>query len=249
VSVEAPPVAVLREELPLDVVERGGRAGAIVWPGMGSQARTMHRIELDAGGATRELQHASEAVYFVEQGSGRVAGQPLRAHHMVYVPRRAPYSFEADEPMVLWGGPCPPDPSLYGEAAPLADGAPDGAPRLFDADTEGVPLPMIGKQVRLVVWPGVGADVATMNFAVLEPGERNVPHAHRESDDVIAILEGAGSIDDLDAGETYDFSAGDVVFVRAGVQHMVKCDKGVSVVSAGGPCPPDRDMLRGLGLL
>ena len=106
----------------------------------------------------------------------------------------------------------------------------------------------IGKQVRLVVWPGVGADIATMNFAILEPGEQNTPHAHTESDDVIAILEGAASIDNLDTGETHDFSAGDVVFVRAGVRHMVKCDKGVPVMSAGGPCPPDFDMLRTLGL-
>jgi len=83
---------------------------------------------------------------------------------------------------------------------------------------------------------------------ILEPGEQNTPHAHSESDDVIAILEGEASIDNLDTGETHDFSAGDVVFVRAGVRHMVKCDKGVPLMSAGGPCPPDFDMLRALGL-
>ncbi len=244
----APAVAVLREEVPLDIVEEGGGAGAVVWPGMGSQSRTMHRIELDTGGSTRLLRHESEAVYFVAEGSGRVAGLPVRSHHMVYVPRRSAYRFEADEPMLIWGGPCPPDPALYGEGGePLsAEGKP---PRLFDADVEGVPLPVIGKQVRLVVWPGVGAEVATMNFAILEPGERNTPHAHAASDDVIAILEGEGSIDNLDTGETHAFSAGDVVFVRAGVRHMVKCDRGVPIVSVGGPCPPDRDMLRALGLL
>jgi len=87
-----------------------------------------------------------------------------------------------------------------------------------------------------------------MNFAILEPGEQNTPHAHAESDDVIAILEGEASIDNLDTGETHVFSAGDVVFVRAGVRHMVKCDRGVSIMSAGGPCPPDRGMLQALGL-
>jgi quercetin dioxygenase-like cupin family protein len=249
-GVGAPAVAVLREEVALDVVERGGRAGAVIWPGMGSRTRTMHRIELEAGGTTRTLRHASEAVYFVAEGSGRVGGVTVGRHHMVYVPRLSAYRFEADRPMLVWGGPCPPDLSLYGEGEALDPGGDPGEPpRLFDAENDGVPLPVIGKQVRLVVWPGVGADVATMNFAALEPGEQNTPHAHAESDDVIAILEGEGSIDDLDAGETHGFAAGDVVFVSAGVRHMVKCDKGVSVVSAGGPCPPDRDMLRALGLL
>jgi quercetin dioxygenase-like cupin family protein len=249
-NIDAPDVAVLRGEVPLDIVERGGRAGAVIWPGMGSQTRTMHRIELEAGGATSPLRHEGEAVYFVAEGSGRVAGLPLRRHHMVYVPPRSAYRFEADEPMLLWGGPCPPDLSLYGVGRPLsAEGDPGEPPSLFDAETEGVPLPMIGKQVRLVVWPGVGADVATMNFAILEPGEQNTPHSHAESDDVIAILEGKASIDNLDTGETHEFAAGDVVFVRAGVRHMVKCDRGVSIMSAGGPCPPDRGMLRALSLL
>lgn len=195
------------------------------------------------------LRHQSEAVYFVAEGRGRVADLPLERHAMVYVPRRTPYSFDADEPMALYGGPCPPDLALYGEPETLPpDGEGDGPVKIFDADAEGVPLPMIGKQVKLVVWPGVGAEIATMNFAILEPGEENVPHVHAESDDTIAILEGSGSIDDLDAGVSHDFSAGDVVFVRAGVTHKVKADKGVQIVSAGGPCPPDYGMLRGLGL-
>jgi quercetin dioxygenase-like cupin family protein len=249
-GIEAPAVSVVRDDVPLDVVEHGGHAGAVIWPGMGSRWRTMHRIELEPGGATRPFRHAVEAVYFVAEGSGSIAGLPLRRHHMVYVPRRSAYRFVAEEPMLLWGGPCPPDLSLYGQGEPLGvEGDPGEPPRLFDAEVEGVPLPVIGKQVRLVVWPGVGADVATMNFAVLEPGEQNAPHAHAESDDVIAILEGQASIDNLDTGETHEFSAGDVIFVRAGVRHMVKCDKGVSIVSAGGPCPPDREMLRTLGLL
>lgn len=249
-AVEPPGVAIVSGGVPVDLVEGGGSATTVIGPGMGSQSRTMHRIELDTGGATRLLRHPGEAVYFVAEGRGCVAGLAIERHHMVYVPRRSAYRFEADVPMLLWGGPCPPDLSLYGEGEALAaEGDPGSPPRLFDADSEGVPLPMIGKQVRLVVWPGVGADVATMNFAILEPGEQNLPHTHAESDDVISILEGAGSIDNLDSGESHAFSAGDVVFVRAGVQHMVKADKGVPIMSAGGPCPPDFGMLRALGLV
>jgi len=246
----APDVAILNGGRPLDIIERGGSATAIAWPGTGSRVRSMHRIELEPGGGTVTLRHESEAVYFVASGSGRVAGSGLKSHDMAFVPRRTPYRFEADEAMTIVGGPCPPDESLYGQGerlVPVGEG--EGEVRIFDADREGEPLPMIGKQVRLVVWPGVGADVATMNLAILEPGEENQPHAHTESDDTIAIIEGTGSIDDLTNNVTHEFSAGDVVFVRAGIQHKVKADQGTRIVSAGGPCPPDYGMLRALGLV
>jgi quercetin dioxygenase-like cupin family protein len=241
-------VAILRGGAPLDIVERGGAAEAIAAPATGSHQRAMHRIRLEPGGVTATMRHPVEAVYFVAEGEGTVGDQPVEARRMVYVPRRTSYAFTATTPMTIYGGPCPPDPALYGGGAQEPDGESEGPVRVFDAETEGVPLPTIGKGARLVVWPGVGAEIATMNMAILEPGEENQPHAHAESDDTIAILEGQGSIDDLDAGTTHDFTVGDVVFVRAGTRHKVKADKGVRIVSAGGPCPPDYGMLRALGL-
>jgi mannose-6-phosphate isomerase-like protein (cupin superfamily) len=249
-SVDPPSVAVLVGGRPLEIVEHGGTAEAIAWPGTGSHVRAMHRIELAAGGRTIELRHASEAVYFVVDGSGSIGDEPLVRYNMIYVPRRTPYRFEADGRLLLVGGPCPPDNSLYGVGEPLGSGdAPVEPVSIYDATTDGEPLPMIGRRVRLVVWPGTGADIATMNFAILDPGEENQPHSHAESDDVIAILDGRGSIDDLTHGTIHEFEAGDVVFVRAGVAHRVKADKQVAVVSAGGPCPPDYDMLRSLNLV
>jgi quercetin dioxygenase-like cupin family protein len=121
--------------------------------------------------------------------------------------------------------------------------------RVYDPRREGVALPMISKDARLVVWPGMGAEVATMNVVTLEPGEENDPHVHAQSDDTIAIVSGRGSVDDLTNGVTYEFSAGDVVFVRAGIEHKVKADRGAPILSAGGPCPPDYGMLRALGLV
>jgi len=107
---------------------------------------------------------------------------------------------------------------------------------------------MISRRARLVVWPGTGAKTATMNYVVLESGEANQAHSHKASDDTIVILEGEGSVDDLDAEVTLQFSAGQVVHVPAGVVHKVKADRGVRIVSAGGPCPADRDMLTLSGL-
>ena len=83
-------VAILRDGPALDIVERGGSAVAIAWPGTGSRFRSLHRIELEPGGRTVPLRHASEAVYFVAEGRGRVRGLPLERHRMVYVPRRSP---------------------------------------------------------------------------------------------------------------------------------------------------------------
>ena len=241
-------VKILRGGVPLGIVRRGGAAEAIAAPATGSHHRAMHRIRLEPGGETATMRHPVEAVYFVAEGDGAVGGQPLEARRMVYVPRRTSYAFTAETAMTIYGGPCPPDPALYEDGAAAPEGESEGPVRVFDAETEGVPLPTIGKGARLVVWPGVGAEIATMNMAILEPGEENQPHAHEESDDTIAILEGEGSIDDLDAGTTHDFAAGDVVFVSAGTRHKVKADKGVRIVSAGGPCPPDYGMLRALGL-
>jgi quercetin dioxygenase-like cupin family protein len=242
-------ISVLREREPLDIVESGGSAWAIAWPRTGSQFRAMHRIELGAGGRTVPLRHPGEAVYFVVAGTGAVGDRPLRPRSVVYVPPGTEYRLSAEEPLVVVGGPCPPDPALYGGEAAAAAGGGDGTVQVYDAETDGVPVPVIGRHVRLIVGPGTGADIATMNYAPLDPGEENQPHAHAESEDTIAILEGKGSIDDLDAGVTHEFEAGDVLFVPPGVPHKVKADRGVAVVSAGGPCPPDYAMMAKLGLL
>jgi mannose-6-phosphate isomerase-like protein (cupin superfamily) len=248
-GVQVPAVAVLRDGRPLGIVARGGSAVALAWPGSGSLHRAMHHIQLEPGGETVPLLHESESVYFVAEGSVRIGDLRAGTHEMVFVPPRVRYRLVAEGPTSVYGGPCPPDPALYdGTPAPLQEGEGMGRVRVFEPGRDGEPLPMISREAWLVIWPGSGADVATMNFVRLEPGEENQPHAHEASDDTIAILEGAGSIDDLDARETHDFAAGDVVFVRAGVHHKVKADKGVAILSAGGPCPPDYGMLRALGL-
>ena len=50
-----------------------------------------------------------------------------------------------------------------------------------------------------------------MVYAPLDAGEENIPHVHDASDDTIAVLEGAGSIEDLTNGTTYEFQAGEVL--------------------------------------
>ena len=123
------------------------------------------------------------------------------------------------------------------------------AVRVFHRDEADTRLPMVAQDARLVVWPGVGAWDANMNYVRMQPGEENVPHAHGESEDTIYILSGEGTIRDLDTGVEHVFRAGQVVFVPVGVRHQVVGDRGVLVESVGGPCPADVAGLRKAGLI
>jgi quercetin dioxygenase-like cupin family protein len=123
------------------------------------------------------------------------------------------------------------------------------AVRVYHRDEATVRLPMIARDARLVVWPGVGAIDANMNYVLMEPEEANVPHSHPVSEDTIVILAGEGTIEDHTHGVSHHFGAGQVVHVPAGVVHQVKADRGVAIESVGGPCPADLAGLRAAGVL
>lgn len=119
--------------------------------------------------------------------------------------------------------------------------------RVYHRDKPDRWLPIISRDARLIVWPGVGAMTANMNYVRLEAGEENVPHIHAESEDTIFILAGRGSVEDFDNGTILEFHAGQAIHVPIGVKHAVKADRGVEVISTGGPCPADFRMLKAVG--
>ncbi|HJN59852.1 MAG TPA: cupin domain-containing protein [Alphaproteobacteria bacterium] len=121
--------------------------------------------------------------------------------------------------------------------------------RVFHRDKPDLMLPIISKDARLIVWPGVGAHTANMNYVKMEPDEANVPHVHAESEDTIYILEGKGTVADMSNGDKLDFTAGQVIHVPVGLRHAVAADKGSPVVSVGGPCPADKGLLKAVGAL
>jgi quercetin dioxygenase-like cupin family protein len=122
------------------------------------------------------------------------------------------------------------------------------AVRVFHRDRPDKLMPMIASDARLVVWPGVGAHEANMNYVRMRAGEQNVPHSHRYSEDTIFVLEGRGTIADLSSGREHQFEAGQAIHVPPGVEHQVRGDRGSDVVSVGGPCPADLDLLTSIGL-
>lgn len=121
--------------------------------------------------------------------------------------------------------------------------------RLFHRDSPTLRLPLISKDARFIIWPGVGAWDANLNYVVLEPGEANVPHVHVHSEDSIFILEGQGTACDYDHDLELPFHAGCIVHVPVGVRHAVKADRGVGVVSVGGPAPADVVLLKAVKAL
>jgi quercetin dioxygenase-like cupin family protein len=114
----------------LSLVDGEGDARAVAWPGVGSKLRSMARIRLGAAAQTKAMSHPMEAVYYVIGGEGQVidaaaaAGQPLIPGSMAHIEPGTTYSFVAgDGGMEVIGGPCPPDPALYGAlAVPAAGG-------------------------------------------------------------------------------------------------------------------------------
>jgi quercetin dioxygenase-like cupin family protein len=243
---------------PLPTIAGEGRAWAVIWPGMGAKCRSLHRISLASGGASMPLRHPGEAVYYVLTGGGAVedtpgTARPLIEGSMVHVAPRAGYHFQAgDAGLELIGGPCPADPALYGGASPCSAPVEPNEPgpvRIFHRDDPGVQVPLISRDARLIVWLGVGAETANMNFVRLEPGEANVAHIHPESEDTIYILQGRGTVADFDHDLRLSFEGGDVIHVPTGIKHAVHADRGQAVVSVGGPAPADRHMLRAAGLL
>jgi quercetin dioxygenase-like cupin family protein len=246
----------------LPVLAGGGSARAVIWPGIGAAARSVHLIQLAPSSGTVRLEHPAESVYYVLDGSGTVAGDgpapatPLVPGSMVHVGPGTGYRFGAGPAgLEIFGGPCPPDPALYDGAASAAGGAPpDGQASpagtsitVLHQDKPALMLPLISADARMIVWPGNGAWTATMNYVRMRPGEENSPHTHAESEDTIVILEGRGSIDDLTHGETHEFRAGDVIHVPVGLYHAVRANRGENVVSVGGPCPADLPFLRMCG--
>lgn len=234
----------------IEIVDGDGEAVQIVGPNMGAEHRTMAVVRLAPRSATVPLRHASEAVWYVVEGAGHAepddgGALPLETGAMVHVAPGTGYRLRAtaDEALRIVGGPSPPDPDFAsgGRSAESVSGDGDGV-RLFHRDRPSKRLPMISSDARLVVWIGVGAKTANMNYVRLVPGEENQPHSHAESEDTIMILSGRGSVDDLTNGVTLEFEAGDVIHVPIGLEHRVKADRGSGVESVGGPCPPDMAM-------
>jgi quercetin dioxygenase-like cupin family protein len=130
---DKPQVRVVRSDADrplLELVDGDGEARAIIWPGMGAELRSVHRIILGVGSRTVEQRHPGEAVYYLKSGDARVhdlaTGEnfELVRGSMIHVEPETPYQFTAEgDGAEIIGGPCPHDPSLYEHLVTSADPA------------------------------------------------------------------------------------------------------------------------------
>lgn len=240
----------------LGLCEGAGSVREIVGPTTGARTRSLYWFDLAAGSSTIALQHPGEAVYYVVSGTVRVDSSTGAALHltpggMFHVRAGTDYAIVADTPAEILGGPSPVDPDFGRPAGQFnAVDVVDGPREIrgFHRDEPGLMVPFISQDARLVVWYGADAVTANMNYVVLEPGERNQEHLHRYSEDTIFILEGRGTAEDVTNGTKIPFGPKDVVHIPPMVIHAISADRGEQVLSAGGPCPADLDMLRAAGV-
>lgn len=236
----------------LPVIDGPGECREIVGPRIGSALRSLYHFRLGRSSRTVTFAHPDEAVYYVVEGAIEVtrSGRATTVVEggMFHVAPRTRYAFSGATEAVVLGGPAPTDGS-FGTPHANAIGEPgDGGLSFFHRDDPGLMVPFISADARLVVWYGVGAVGANMNYVVLEPGERNKEHVHAYSEDTIFIVEGHGTAEDVTNDIRVPFGPGDTVTIPPGVWHAVAADLGERVVSVGGPCPADLDMLKAVGV-
>jgi len=110
----------------LPIIEGGGTAKAVVWPGNGATFRTMNVLALELGARTVELRHSKDCVYYVIEGEGVVVdicrgeAHALGEGNMVHIDAGDCYRLRASgsASLTVVGGPCPADEALYASLAP-----------------------------------------------------------------------------------------------------------------------------------
>jgi mannose-6-phosphate isomerase-like protein (cupin superfamily) len=88
-----------------------------------------------------------------------------------------------------------------------------------------------------VIFPEMGAKNITLNYVEHAPGVTFTPHVHDESEDVIIVLSGHGTIVSND--DVVAFEAGDVLYVPAGVYHGTTNTGDEPLIMFSCQAPPD----------
>jgi quercetin dioxygenase-like cupin family protein len=89
----------------------------------------------------------------------------------------------------------------------------------------------------------IGGDQVLLCRVSYEPGKRVPRHAHEQTEQLMAVVE--GSVTMTIGDETRDLGPGDVVCVNRGIEHELYSEGGVTFFEALAPVPldhvPDRD--------
>ena len=122
--------------------------------------------------------------------------------------------------------------------------------KVLSPDKDFVRIPFVKGHgdARAIIWPGMGAKYGSMNYFIMKPGEENVPHAHKDCEDMFYIAQGCGVIIDFDTNIKHPFKKGCFIFVEPGTQHAAVSFGPEDYISVGGPSPIDYEMYKKAGL-
>jgi len=91
--------------------------------------------------------------------------------------------------------------------------------------------------VKVLLWPGNGAEFRSFQVLELGKGAQTVPLCHG-SDCVYYVMTGKGRIVDLSNEQNFELAEGAMVHIDSGDSYYLKAADGVLTI-LGGPCPPD----------
>jgi quercetin dioxygenase-like cupin family protein len=112
-------------DMPGDMaLPEGSLVRMMVWPGMGAKKGVLHFVKYAAGHTSVAHQHPdAEDIGYIIEGSGfilehgpdgeEIARHPFEAGSVLYVEPGTMHSHMATTPLVMVGGPCPPDEAFY----------------------------------------------------------------------------------------------------------------------------------------
>jgi quercetin dioxygenase-like cupin family protein len=117
--------------------------------------------------------------------------------------------------------------------------------RVLDAD-RGPALDIVegSGSARAVVWPGVGAELRSMQIISLEDGARTVTLRH-PGEAVYYVLRGAGEATDGAAEAGQPIAEGSMVHIGPETAYAFRAGPG-GLELVGGPSPADADMYEGI---
>lgn len=98
---------------------------------------------------------------------------------------------------------------------------------------------------KVLMWPGNDALFRTFQIISLEGGDRTIPLSHN-SDAVYYVMDGAGSITDVNSGVVWPLIEGAMVHIDAGDAYRFAAAQDDGFKILGGPCPADETLYAGL---
>jgi quercetin dioxygenase-like cupin family protein len=118
--------------------------------------------------------------------------------------------------------------------------------RVLDGGESCPTLPLVDGEgvARAVVWPGIGAQLRSMQRIRLAPGARTIPLRHA-MEAVYYIMSGAGTVLDPERPPARPLVEGAMVHVEPGTAYLLEGGPdGIEIL--GGPCPADPALYAGL---